>query len=675
MSKVASLWPLWVAVTLAATVKPFAWHLSYFRHPGAHFLPLYLGALVLLGLAAWWYPRFRAARPGAIPWELRVFSVFFVFFCGFYEPQGTFYVLLTLFVCFSLGRLALGRVAEGTLEQLTLWPAAGLGILSAVLFVLGMLRLYYRSLALALLAGAALLFWRNARRIWDLLQRAAAGYAATATSPLWGVSLPFVFAFTVASVMVALSPEIAFDPVSFHFVLARDYAAQHRLAIIDHLHYSYFPQNVEVLYALGFLLEGQATAKLLTYAFFPLAAMSLALLGRRWFSDSGALVGAAFFWTTPFIAWTGSVAKNDMALTAYLLLALYGLIRWIEDRRFAWLATAAMFLGFSFGVKHVAVLAAVPMALLVLWHVRGRLSFRGALLATVIFAASGLFWHARTWVLAGNPLYPEFGSSAVRSTTAAGHPEYTWVDWVLTYLRRPFEIHFQGLKGAFEAPTDNPMGFVLVAFLPLLFLRGGLRSRGAKLLLVFAGVYLMYWAGILVKVRYAMVPFGVLFVYVADRISAWYEPGGAARRASILALAGYCFAFALSVALIMEMNGPRLKLFTRRIDRQQFLRESLVTYRSIEALNRVAKPGERAYAVGNCSTFYANIEFHCYYDHRDNYSLEKVADDIRRLNFQYLLVANEWAEPGHLHVVESHYHPVLLYQDESFRLYRLWRFR
>jgi hypothetical protein len=661
MPQVARLWPVWVALTIALTARPFAWHLAYFRSPGRVFLPAYLAALAVLAAGTVVYLRRR--RPA---WEPRMFAGFFLLFFLLNAPPATLFALAVLFVSFGLGRWLLGRVAESTLEQLTLWPAAGLGALSAVLFLLGLAGLYYRWLVIVLLGIAAAAFWRDAARLWSLWGRAQQAYAAAATSPLCGLAFVAVSVFSLASAMVVLSPEIAFDPVSFHFVYAREYAVRHRLEIVPRLPYSYFPQNVEIMYTLAFLIDGQIAAKVLTYAYFPLAALTLVLIGRRWFSTEAGLVGAALFATTPFIAWTGSVAKNDLALALYLLLALYAGLRWVEGRRFAWLAAAALFLGLGFGVKHVAVMGAVPLGLILAGHLRGsRLSLRQAAAAGAIFAAC-LFWHYRTWALAGHPLYPEFGGSAVESKTAAGHPELSRLDRLRLYAYVPWQIHFDGLA-AFESPSANPVGFFTAAFLPLLFGRGALRNRPAKLLAVFVVLYFAYWAAILIKVRYAIAAFGVLYVWLADRMAAF------PRRAGVLGMAGYCFAFALSLTLILEVNVPRLKLFARHIDGTQFLRESLITYRSLEALNRAARPGEFAYAVGNCSTFYADIEFHCYYDHTNRYSLERVARELRETHYNYLVVSNDWARPDHLAVARRYYEAELLHQDEAFRVYRLRR--
>jgi hypothetical protein len=655
-------WWLWIAITVALTARPYLWHLQYFTRPAPKFLPLYLAGLALLGVAMYW-----KRRP--LRWELRGAAAFFAALFLVYQPVATLYAFWVWFVCFGLGRLLLGRLANGALEQVVLFTAAGLGLVSAGMFVLGLAGLYYQWVIVALLALGAAACWKNAARLGELFLRVERGYFAVLEgSPIKSnVCLTFVFVFSLLSALVVLSPEIAFDPVSFHFVFARDYALQHRLAAVPRLPYSYFPQNVEILYTLGFLLDGQALAKIVTYAYFPLAALALVLIGQRWFTARAGLIGAAWFVTTPFIAWTGSVAKNDLALALYLLLALYGVLRWIEEERFGWLAAGVFFLGLSFGVKHVAILGAVPLAALILWGWRRiRLSAGQVALVAVIFVCSGLYWQTRTYLLTGNPLYPEGGASATESKTAVGHPELSRLDRLRLYATIPWTVHFRGLF-AFESPSENPIGFALVAFFPLLWWRGGPQNRGARAALFFAVAYFLYWAAILIKVRYAIAAFGVLFVWLGDRLDRF-------DRKSVRAMAIYCFVFALSLTLILEMNVPRLKLFARQIDEPEFLRESLVTYRAIEAINRVSHPGQLVYAVGNCSTFYSNIEFHCYYDAWNNYSLDQITRELRETHYQYLIVPRGWGEePRHMHVVQAFYHVAPLYADDVFRVYRLER--
>ncbi len=664
MPIITRLWPAWVAVVLAATARLLLWHLEYFRRPGPQFLWLYLGGLAGLGVFAWFYLR---RRERWLAREARLLVLFFLALFLAQAPMATLYALGILLVCFSVGRLLLAGVAETPLEQLTLWTAAGLGALSAGMFLLGLTRLYYRWLVLALLAVAVAACWRNARRIWSLWLALERSYAAAARGPLWGLCLLFVAASSLSSVMVVLSPETAFDPVSFHFVYSRQYALRHGLEAMDRLPYSYFPQNVEILYTLGFLLEGQATAKILTYAFFPLAAMAVVLIGRRWFSAPGALVGAALFVTTPFLSWTGSVAKNDLALACYLLLAVYAVMRWREGNQFRWLAAGTLFVGLSFSVKHVAVLGALPLAGIAVWHLRRvRLTARQAGLLVAIFAASGLYWHTRTFLLKGNPVYPEFGASAMRSTTAAGHPELSRLERLGVYLSTPWTVHYRGWRH-FESPSPSPAGVFLIAF--LLVVGGGIRNRPAFLLVVYVLLYFQYWAAVVIQLRFAIAAFGVLYAFLGDRMAA-FEPR---RRISTLALAAWCFVLALTLTLILEVNVPRVKLFTRQISPDQYLRDSLMTYRSIEAVNHDAGPGDVVYAVGNCSTFYSKPEFHCYYDAGGNYSLERIAADLRESRYGFLIVANHWAEPAHMRVIEHLYRTELIHDDGRFRAYRVER--
>ena len=113
-----------------------------------------------------------------------MFGGFFVVFFLVYAPLPTLIAVWVWFVCFGLGRLVLGRVAESTLEKLVLWPAAGLGMASAAMFLLGLAGLYYWWAVAALLAAGSAAFWRNAGRLRDLWQRAGRAYAGAAAGPL-----------------------------------------------------------------------------------------------------------------------------------------------------------------------------------------------------------------------------------------------------------------------------------------------------------------------------------------------------------------------------------------------------------------------------------------------------------------------------------------------------------
>src|SRR5207248_1974699 len=91
----------------------------------------------------------------------------------------------------------------------------------------------------------------------------------------------------------------------------------------------------------------------------------------------------------------------------------------------------------------------------------------------MVFLGFGLFWHARTWLATGNPVYPSHTADAA-TDFAISHHNALWYDVVLRHLQLPWDLHFRG-RTHFESPSDYPMGIALVVFAPVwLLARKGL---------------------------------------------------------------------------------------------------------------------------------------------------------------------------------------------------------
>lgn len=70
-------------------------------------------------------------------------------------------------------------------------------------------------------------------------------------------------------------------------------------------------------------------------------------------------------------------------------------------------------------------------------------------------------------------------------------------------------------------------------------------------------------------------------IALADRCFCFYERSGRVAKAAMLAAAGYCGIFALAVGGILMVKAPRLEYVARRLDREQYLSQSLAVYRAL----------------------------------------------------------------------------------------------
>ena len=182
-------------------------------------------------------------------------------------------------------------------------------------------------------------------------------------------------------------------------------------------------------------------------------------------NSSSALLGVAAAGTLPFLHWTGSVPKNDMAVAAFQLASLYAFLQWSKARGFAWIVAGVFFLGQSFGVKHVALFGGIPLAMLFAVSIyRQPRPWRVAILLVTLLAISGFSWHLDTFLRTGNPIFPEISQRAVQGGLYVNGS--TAYGFVRRYVTMPWFLFFQGWN-AFESPSANPAGMFLVFFAPI----------------------------------------------------------------------------------------------------------------------------------------------------------------------------------------------------------------
>ena len=471
----------------------------------------------------------------------------------------------------------------------------------------------------------------KARRLWADLRAIDAAWRKTTRegSPLVAVVVAFLPAFAAAFWLATLAPTTATDPIAYHFPAARHYLASggltplpilpgafsedsRRLFSLGHsAAYSFYPQSFELLLAAFWSLDGQAAARMLSPLFAFAGALLAFALGRRCgLSRAACVVGVAAAAAIPVVSWSGAIAKNDSMLTCFELAALLSLVtaRGRQPRRC--LLLAAFFLGLSFGVKHVALFGAIPLALLALARLRRqRAPIRLAAAMAAVGLLAGFSWHLRTWAATGNPLFPAGARYAAIALPAVGGMSATpWLD----RIAYPWIAHFRG-RMTNEGPSDNPLGFYLAFFaVGWLLLRRKQACAAERDCLFFCGVFALYWIYSWGVVRYGAPLLYVLAVLTAGRLEGLAALGRWPRRLAAAALA-YCFAFALLPALMLEVNPIQLRYFARRLDKTEYLREMLSGYRAIEFLNARIGPAEKALAIDNPVLAYAHdpLRFRC----------------------------------------------------------------
>lgn len=669
-------WFAWLAFSTAITFHPFLWHVNYFRSPGLQFYKLALWLLPSLAIASAAYCVLR--RRSFWRYEPHILAILWIAALLIYEPMATLVAAATFLSTCAAGRFLLRKLGfelRDPAGAILFAGALGLGTLICILFVLSLCHLYYAAVFAALLALPMLCLPADVSYLFRGMAASFRKWPDTAglRHPIVGVTMVFAPILLICATMVMLAPSLAFDVLKTHLVAVRHYASQHALQPIPTVDYSFFPQGVELLMTFGFALAGQAAAQTIAAMFFALFFFLCARLAR----DCGAppaacFVGAICAAAIPFLHWTGSVAKNDLGLAFFELAALSCYLEWRKQGQFRWIQLGVFFVAMSFGVKHVALFGAIPIGLLYLHAARKQQQkIRAALSLLAIFCAFGLFWHARTYLLTGNPVYPEHALTSI--SRSVSHRGSFGLPPGLRWASLPWELHFDG-SSAFESPSANPLGIFLFVFIPLWILaRTGSGNATERACLLFACIYLVYWSTALNTLRYAIVPIAIICLLTSVRVFRFYETSPTLVRVSILGAMIYCFLFAMCVMMIAEINAPQLAYFSGKLDKPGYLRQALVTYGSLEFLQNHTETGDRIFAVENCSAAYAPdpIRFQCDLCGRGHCTAADISQRVRSGSYSYLILPDRplYADlPGDLR-------RACVFDDGRFAVYRLAKLR
>jgi hypothetical protein len=620
----SGVWLAWVPIFAILTAPLFKWHVDYFNSPGPQFHKAALVFLPALVVIAWAYTALRRKRLWR--YELAGFAILAAAALLLYEPRATAVSGLFFLACCAVGGFAVQKLGLGhdpaldrPLDRIAVEFGAGCGLLITVLFGLGLVRLLYPAVFLILLVAPVALFRRRIKQVVLELYSLHLRWqnAPELRHPVAGIAIVFGFVALMCSLMSVLAPSVAFDTLDVHLPSVQYYASQHALAVVPGIDYSYYPQGMELLWTLGYSLAGQAGAQVISAVFFLLFLMIFFRLERECGLDPGtAATGLVCAATLPFLHWSGSVMKNDLAMASFQALALYCFVRFRAVRDFRWIWLGTFFLAQSFGVKHVALFGAIPLAILYFYATLSQPRRGKAAVAIVaIFVVFGTGWLLRAYLLTGNPVAPQSVARALH-----GFVRYragSVFQRAVYYVELPLHLTFAG-RDAFESPLDSPAGILLLAFFPLLLLTGKWRTntRAQLACALFSALYLLLWAKTLDKTRYAILPFAFLALLAAVWLRRFYDMQsgkiGRVVRLSLLGVETYCFLVAAMGVMIIEVNGPQLAYFAGRLDKAGYLRSALRTYASLEFLQETADKSAPVIGVENFSRAYAPdpLRFH-----------------------------------------------------------------
>src|SRR5688572_2629574 len=263
--------------------------------------------------------------------------------------------LLALVITYSLA-LTGSRVARrmgrwfpagaDPLERTLLELALGIGSALVILFAGGAFHLYSTTFAWGLLAVS----WIGPHRAFlsDLRARAA-HLASRGSSSTWAGVLAIAGTITLIE---SLAPVVAQDALVYHLAVPAKWIEAGGFVPIAGNFFASFPQNVELLFAWGLLLDGDSLAQWFHWFLGALSAASCASLARALPGRTSGLTAAAIFATVPTVTLIAGWAYVDLGVVFFATASLLGFVRWVERDEAPWLLASALLAGLAAGCKY-----------------------------------------------------------------------------------------------------------------------------------------------------------------------------------------------------------------------------------------------------------------------------------------------------------------------------------
>ena len=241
-----------------------------------------------------------------------------------------------------------------------------------------------------------------------------AGGAPWSLLVMWAVIAATVFSWGVTAQHAWDRGIFNFDSLWYHLPFAVDMVQTHSVVGMHHgetvFTNWFYPQNSELLHAVGILLTGRDTLSLfLNFGWLAVSFLAAYCVGRPYGRGAVTVIAAAILLEChTLVVRDPGAAKNDLMAAALLLASIAILVEAWSQRREGWdhwaLAAAGLAAGLAAGtrVTGLAMAGALTVAVVVLAPAGRRWGAAGWWFGAAL--AGGAFWYLRNLVVAGNPI-------------------------------------------------------------------------------------------------------------------------------------------------------------------------------------------------------------------------------------------------------------------------------
>lgn len=234
---------------------------------------------------------------------------------------------------------------------------------------------------------------------------------------LFGLGVVVLIPAALVNMVGVFGPEIGFDALWYHLTLPKLFLLYH--AIIHFpgglLYYSDMPKLGEMMYAGGLSLGSDILPHFLQYIAGILVTIAIYNLGKKFMPPFYALIASLIFYANLVVGWESVSAYIDLIRTFFEVLALVGIIQWIDSKRQKYLLISAAMMGLAISTKLIAAGSLAIFIVLIALELHAQkqsfmLTLQNIFLFVLITVAIPLPWLVFSYIHTGDFVYPLFTS-------------------------------------------------------------------------------------------------------------------------------------------------------------------------------------------------------------------------------------------------------------------------
>ncbi|MEC7786665.1 MAG: glycosyltransferase family 39 protein [Nitrospinota bacterium] len=448
----------------------------------------------------------------------------------------------------------------------------------------------------SILGASLLIGWKNLLHLKVVLN-IFQGTAAQRHAGLKNLAQSFLALLAFLSIGLAMAPAFATDALVYHLAVPKVFLHAEGLVNLPDNIYSFFPQQIEMLYLFALALGTESLAQLTGLGIVFLLLLSLWHYSSKKMEDSYAWLTPLIFFSTPTFFSLAASAYVELQAATYIFLGFYCWENGCKRKQTRWFILMTLLAGAAVTTKLTSVII-LPLALLGLAiHGRTQKNVNQTAIQSIILALGALLiispWLARNYFFTGNPLAPFFmnifgGESGMNWDVTRSQMQLKYYSsfgmghGILDFLSLPINLIFFSELNSLK--FDGKIGILYLLLLPALL---GLDRKNLPAMIVFS-VLLVFWFLQMQSIRLlapALVFLSFLMISGLEQVFIKYKSGKIEKffLTAILAL-GILFNTSAIIKEWFHVNP--LSFLLKKETREQFLTRQIKAYPSYDDANK-----------------------------------------------------------------------------------------